>query len=544
MRVAHDHRAPRLPEDLRQRDRRDPARADQVCEHIARADTRQLVGVAHHHKAAAGFERRQKRAHQRKVDHRHFVHDHRVRLERLFLVFSEGDLAGDLVPAHAEQPVERLRLFAADLAHPLGGASRRRGKHHVKSHAHKQLHDRAHACCFTGAGTTGEQQQFLLCRQLHRLALKRRVFDALLLFDFIDGFLRAPEPVRLVGEHGAQPRMDVNLRFEAAAQVARLHVRDLLLHDLAALKQVVKALFHRVRVRFQQLRRRREQLLPRQENVSAALFVVRQLKEQPRLRAQGRVAGKAHGKRDLVAGGKFHAIPLSCEQIRVSAQRRHRVRAEAAVERHGERHRQLIAREKFHQPPQTHLLAERLADLAGALIRDALDGLQPLRLGFDDIERFRTEAIHQLLRRRRSDPADHTGGKIVQNFRFVGGHASLHLDSLELVSVLRMRCKDTRRRKLFTGRGTGDTADDGQKLPVPGHQAQHGIAVFLILKNDGKHRAHNGRLFPHADSPVSTLKSAKIPLCGKRSHRSCGGRGAVQPSAPRRQDRSRGSQCV
>ena len=57
------------------------------------------------HQPAAGPQRREQRAHQRQIDHRGLVHDHRVRLQRLLFVFCKGHIARLLVPA-SEQAVE------------------------------------------------------------------------------------------------------------------------------------------------------------------------------------------------------------------------------------------------------------------------------------------------------------------------------------------------------------------------------------------------------------------------------------------------------
>ena len=71
--------------------------------------------------------------------------------------------------------------------------------------------------------------------------------------------------------------------------------------------EIVEAFFRRVNVAVQKLGRRGEEHFAREEDVSARVAVVRELKRQPRLGAERRVAAKAHRKRDLVADGKIHA---------------------------------------------------------------------------------------------------------------------------------------------------------------------------------------------------------------------------------------------
>ena len=183
MRVAHDHRLLGLTENVAQGDGRDAPAADQIGKHVARADARQLIGVADEHKAAARAQRREQRAHQREVDHRGLVHDERVRLEGFLFPLGEGDLTGLVVPCHAEHTVDGLRVAVAELAHALGGTARGRGEQDIQAHALEERDDGAHARRLARAGTAGQQQQFFLCRELDSLTLERRVLHALLALD-------------------------------------------------------------------------------------------------------------------------------------------------------------------------------------------------------------------------------------------------------------------------------------------------------------------------------------------------------------------------
>ena len=63
MRAAHDSAALRLTENILERYGRNALRADEIAEHVPRADARQLVGVTHQHQPAAGPQRREQRAH-------------------------------------------------------------------------------------------------------------------------------------------------------------------------------------------------------------------------------------------------------------------------------------------------------------------------------------------------------------------------------------------------------------------------------------------------------------------------------------------------
>ena len=307
MRVAHDHRLLGLTENVAQGDGRDAPAADQIGKYVARADARQLVGVADEHKAAARAQRREQRAHQREVDHRGLVHNERIGLERFLFAFGERHLAGLVVEGHAEHAVDGLRVAAAELAHALGGAARGRGEQNIQAHALEERDDGAHARRLTRAGAAGQQQQFFLCRELDSLTLERRVLHALLALDLGDRTLYAAQGVGLVREHRLDARDNIGLILPRLTQIAGRHIRDALLHDAVDGDEIVEAFFHRVDIAVQKLGRRGEELFAREENVPARVAVVGELECQPRLGAERRVAAKAHGERDLVTEGKVHA---------------------------------------------------------------------------------------------------------------------------------------------------------------------------------------------------------------------------------------------
>ena len=203
--------------------------------------------------------------------------------------------------------MDGLRVAAAELAHALGGAARRRGEQDVQAHALEKRDDGAHARRLARAGAAGQQQQFFLCRKLDGLTLERRVLHALLALDLGDRALDAAQGVRLVREHRLDARDNIGLVLPRLPQIAGCHVGDAFLHDAVDGDEIVEAFFHRVDIAVQKLGRRGEELFAREEDVSARVAVVGELEGQPRLGAKRRVAAKAHGERDLVADGKIHA---------------------------------------------------------------------------------------------------------------------------------------------------------------------------------------------------------------------------------------------
>ncbi len=98
------------------------ARADDVGEHLARADRRQLVDVADQDQRGVIGHRPQERVHQRHVDHRRLVDHEQVARQRFLLI----PLEAARPRIDLEQAVDGLRLAAGALAEPLGCTSGRR----------------------------------------------------------------------------------------------------------------------------------------------------------------------------------------------------------------------------------------------------------------------------------------------------------------------------------------------------------------------------------------------------------------------------------
>ena len=65
----------------------------------------------------------QKMIHQREIDHRSFIDDHEVRLQRIIFASLKAALARIVF----EQPVNRHGFFTGALGHAFGGAPGRRG---------------------------------------------------------------------------------------------------------------------------------------------------------------------------------------------------------------------------------------------------------------------------------------------------------------------------------------------------------------------------------------------------------------------------------
>ena len=141
------------------------AAADEIRKHVPRPDRRQLVRVADEKQAAAGLQRLQERRHQRQVDHRRLVHDHRVAAERRILIVIKGHRARLLVKLRLEKPVDGRGLTSRDLREPLGGPAGRRSELRFELQLVEQLQNARHDRRLARAGPAGHDQQLLRSRR-------------------------------------------------------------------------------------------------------------------------------------------------------------------------------------------------------------------------------------------------------------------------------------------------------------------------------------------------------------------------------------------
>ena len=122
VRVEHDQALAVLAKNPSQHDFRHNAGIDQIAQHAARPHRRQLIDVADENQMAVRIDGAQKMVHQREIDHRSFIDDDEIRLQRIVFASVKAAFARIVF----EQPVDRHRFFAGALGHAFGGAPGRR----------------------------------------------------------------------------------------------------------------------------------------------------------------------------------------------------------------------------------------------------------------------------------------------------------------------------------------------------------------------------------------------------------------------------------
>ena len=301
-------------------------------------------------------------------------------------------------------------------------------------------------------------------------------------------------------QHSLQFFSHIGFRLKEPGQVAGFQPGYGVAADTAPLDKVVQRNFHHVQRAVDELGRRCRQLVAGQEDVSV-IQIVAQLKEGRGFHPAAAVPGHAHGQGNLVHNAEADAVRIVNQQVGVILYRIQGPRTIAAVELESQSQRQVILAQKIQQPPHTGLVAEALCNLLGPPGGDALHLAQPFRRVLQDGQGIRAEVFHQPLSRGRPYALHHAGGQIEQDFRLGGGEVAFDAAGLKLFPVDRVADPLSGNNQVLSRRGAGDGPHHGHSLAVACDQAQHGIAVVLVLKDYMLNRTADHGVsahFPHS----------------------------------------------
>ena len=255
VRRADDQRARRLAEDLGQPRHRHAPAGQQVAEHAARADRRELVGVADEQHVRAVADGREQCAGQAQVEHRGLVDDQEVRLDRV------GRPARRALAGHPlEQTVDRRRLRARALRQPPRGLPGRRAQPHPPPVRAQHVDQRAHHRRLAGARPARQYRQPPRDRQLDRrpLVVGRHERAA----------LRPTQPTDIKHRRRVHQSRDPLRQPRLGAMQRRVDDQVVLNDDLTRRRKLIDRILN---VRAQQPPRPRRQLVPRQRTVPVGL---------------------------------------------------------------------------------------------------------------------------------------------------------------------------------------------------------------------------------------------------------------------------------
>ena len=330
--------------------------------------------------------------HQRNVDHRGFVDDDDIDLQRVIGVTLESAFARRVF----EQAVQCHRLFAGAFGHPFGRPAGGRGE--GKSHfgASQDRQERHQQGCFTGSRPAGDDKDFFLQGAPRRIDLvfiegDRQVGEQRAARQ-IDGaaaaalvLLPRPRPTLALEKRrrGQQPGDCVRDSLFGLEQVGQIHPREVrialtLQNHLAALGKFFDGYVNALVVDFEQLASAFCQRAQRQIAM-AALRRFAQDMQHAGLHSQREIAANTDLAGEPVGEQKADAMHLLGERIGIFPDLRHRIGAVDPIDAQCQGSADAMALEKHHDILHAALGLPRLHDAARPHLADALDIENPQR---------------------------------------------------------------------------------------------------------------------------------------------------------------------
>ena len=141
--------------------------------------------------------------------------------------------------------------------------------------------------------------------------------------------------------------------------------------------------------------------------------------------------------------------------------------------------------EELHQVTHTHLQTKLFADLLGSFVRYAGDLRKPFRLPFHNHQGLISKTIDNAVCHFRADALDHPAGQIGDDFCGRLGHQPFQEFRFKLPPVAGMGAPFAGDHQPLAHHRQGNGTHHGDGLLVLQPQAQHGIAVVVVLKDNG-----------------------------------------------------------
>ena len=179
VRVLHDAAVFRLSVDFCQSDRIKIFTVNQILQHIARANRRQLVRVADQNQPGSLLQRVAQRFRQQQIHHGSFIDDDCLIFERLQRVASKGHSACRFIIIVFQQSVNGTGIMPAGFHDALGSASGRGGNCCFETAPFQNRKQGPDDGCFPCTGTSGNDGHTTAQGDLNRCRLLLRKRDAL-----------------------------------------------------------------------------------------------------------------------------------------------------------------------------------------------------------------------------------------------------------------------------------------------------------------------------------------------------------------------------
>ncbi len=369
--------------------------------------------------------------HQRDVDHRAFINDQQIALERAFLVALEAER----LRVDFQHAVDGLCLHARRFFHPFGSPPGRGAQQQRDRLRRQDLQDRVDDGGLADAGAAGDHHDLGAKRKTNGLGLARGEGQTGFLFDPGERLVGINLwPGTLARDQMAEPVGDTFLCVIEPTQEDAGGIRHRVGNHGALGQFQVDCRLDQIVGNLEQFGGLRDQLRKRQ----AAVTVAHRF-------GQGIGNPGAHTDHgglfdpeflgDQIRRSEPDAANVPREAVGVLAHHLHGVDAVGLEDAHGPRGSDPMAVQKHHDLADDFLIGPGGRDLVSAFRSDALDFPQSGGLGLDQIEHVLAEHLDHPFGVHRSDTPDHAGAEVFLDAIQRRGRGGLQEPCAELQAV-------------------------------------------------------------------------------------------------------------
>ena len=273
-------------------------------------------------------------------------------------------------------------------------------------------------------------------------------------------------------------------RFKQNRQINHHNSRQGLPHQPLPFQQPLDALADGFPGYVQKLGGGGHQLFLRQETVAAGQVII-QFKQNPCLNPAGIISGHAQLNGESVHCPEGGLQSLLHQKVRIIVNQLQGALPVKLIGPHRQIRRQMVQGKKLHQLADSHLKPELFANGPGLFPGNTRHFRQSLRFPLHDRQGFAAKALHNPGGHFRANALDYPAAQIIQDLHGGLGHQPFQKFRLKLPAVAGVGAPLSGDQQPLPHRRHGDGPHHGDILPPAYRQAQHSVAVVIILIDNG-----------------------------------------------------------
>ena len=346
---------------------------------------------------------------QADIEHRSLIDNNRFRIQRIAVILTEAQtITRRLI---FQQTVHRCRRMTGRISQPPCGASGRRSQQNAAACLLQNVQNTLNDGCFTCTGTAGENENAMLQRSINSLTLCLRQRNSCITLPLGNNLIRihTRHRLRLVTQL-QQAACCLHLCRIKIFRIYQANTAHFLRAQQILLQQATENILHHGSVNRQRSCRFTHQQLLRHAGVAHACGL-RQRISNACAQACLAVMLHAHSHSNSVRSFKTDAGNILRQAVGIFLNAGNRRSAVGCLQASCVTAAHAVRFQEHHQLAQTGKLAIRFTDSGSLFGADAAYLCEALGIASQNLQRVRSEGLHNSCRRHRGDPLHSTGSQ-------------------------------------------------------------------------------------------------------------------------------------